>query len=242
MLKKVFIPAFLALTLSITAFGQLAQADVSQNQARADSGIDLSNDFISLPSHLYNGIEYVNYDNHIDGHQFFESPVLEEGSVIYDGMLYRNVPMEYDLMKDELVIEHFQKYYKISLISERVSQFMLLNHTFVRIVAGKGEDIRTGFYEKLYEGNVKILARRTKIMEEEIAQRRLKQWFTQKNRYYVYKDKAYFQVKNKKGLIKVLDDRKKEVRKFIQENGINFKTDIEQAFIHVGRFYDTLSQ
>jgi len=240
MLKKVFIPAFLALTLSFTAFGQLAQADSSLDQSGAS--IDLSNDFIQLPSHLYNGFEYVNYDKQTDGHQFFESPALEEGSVQYDGILYTHVPMWYDIVKDELVIEHFHKYYKIRLISERISQFTLLNHTFVRIVAGNQSDIRTGFYEKLYDGHVKILARRTKILEEEIANQRLKQWFTQKNRYYVYQDRAYFQVKNKKGLIRVFEDHKKEVRKFIQGNGVNFRTDIEQALINVGRFYDTHSQ
>jgi hypothetical protein len=240
MCKQAFVNTLLLCALSFSAFGQLTQADSSQYHT-TENEIDLSNDFVQLPSHLYNGIEYVNYDSQIDGHQFFESPVLEEGSVRYNGILYRNVPMVYDIMKDELAIEHFYKYYKISLISERISQFSLLNHTFVRLVTNNQANIRTGFYEKLYDGQVKVLAKRSKIMDEEIVHQRVKRRFVQKDRYYVYKDKAYYEVKNKKGAIRILKDRKKEIRKFLQQHQAQFTT-LEQALVGISQFYDTLPQ
>ncbi len=133
-------------------------------------------------SHLYNGWEYVEYDAHIEGHQFFETDYMEEGSVRYDGVLYTQVPMLYDLVKDQLVIEHYNSADRIILIGEKVREFHFLRHTFVWLVADSSREntIRSGFYDQLYNGRVKVFAKRVKIINEEIVQTTLTRNFIQR--------------------------------------------------------------
>jgi hypothetical protein len=225
----------------------LGQPQVPENPP-ADSlsgrGIRISDNGRGSHLHLYNGTEYVNYDEYIEGYPFFESETVEKGTLVYDGSLYQNVPMLYDVVKDEVIIEHFNNYFKINLIAKKISSFSLLNHPFVRIVADSLPEpgIPTGFYEKLYDGKVKVLARRIKIMEEEIVYNQLKKRFVQNDRYYLCKDTVYVQVKGRNAILRVFRDRRKEIRKFIKENKINFKNDPGTALTRITRFYDNLYQ
>lgn len=223
-------------------YGQVPQGDTVFFQASKNQGIDVSAGLIDSHSPLYNGSEYVNYDNQIAGYQFFESPVLEDGSIMYNGLLYENVRMLYDIRKDEVIIEHFDKYFKIRLVSEKISYFTLLNHTFSRFEAdtAAGSVFPAGFYETLYEGQIKVLAKRAKIYKETLENQRVIREFLPDDRYYIFKNKAYYQVKSKRGAIQVLKNRKKEVRQFIAQNNINFKVNFEQALISLSRFYDKL--
>ena len=93
-------------------FGQNISADSTFYQVSLRTVIDLHNQTLGSHSPLYNGREYVNYDKYITGNQFFLSDLLEEGSIMYDGVLYRNVSLLYDIVKEEVIVEHFNKYYK----------------------------------------------------------------------------------------------------------------------------------
>lgn len=225
----------------------LAQPKVPENlpaDSLPERGIRIADHVTSSHLHLYNGTEYVDYDKYVEGYPFFESETVEKGTLVYDGALYQNVPMLYDVVKDEVIIEHFNQYFKIKLISDRISNFSLLNHPFVRIKADSLPEpsIPTGFYEKLYDGKVKVLAKRIKIMEEEIVYNQLKRRFVQNDRYYLCKNTVYVQVKGRNAIFRVFRDRRKEVRKFIQENKIRFENDPGTSLTHIARFYDKLYQ
>jgi hypothetical protein len=169
---------------------------------------------------------------------------LEEGSVMYDGILYPNVQLLYDIVLEEVVVEHFNKYYKIILPKQRVTHFSLLNHTFQWINTDSLQKpvLSTGFYENLYEGKVKLLAKRTKIMEESIDAGRVEKEFIQINRFFIAKDNKYYPVKNKKSVLKVFDEHKKEIRKYFRSLRINFKEDREAAIVKMTQHYDKIIQ
>lgn len=238
MLKQAALFIIFLHALSIRLVGQMQEA-VPQ---LSGSGIIIKEDAASNHLHLYKGIEYVNYEDQAAGYPFFESEVLEKGSLVYDGILYEQVPMLYDIVKDEVVIEHFHNYFKIRLIPEKIAAFSLLNHSFIRIEADSlpGSGISSGFYEKLFDGKVKAFAKRIKITEEEIAYQQLKRRFVQKDRYYIFKEAHYVQVKGQPGVMRVFKDRKKEIKKYIRENTFTFKNNPEAAIISICRFYDTL--
>jgi hypothetical protein len=241
MQKQVVIVVYFIL-LPTMLFGQLNIKEIMPSDSAARYGITISDTVIRSHLHLYKGTEYVNYDNHIEGHQFFESEVLEAGDILYNGILYLNVPMVYDIMKDEVMIEHFHKYYKIKLLQDKITYFSLLGHTFVKVNADSLPDsgLASGFYEKLYEGKLKLLAKRIKDIEEEFLDNYVKKRFVQEDRFYLKKDENYVQLKGKNAIMRVLKDRKRDVRRYIQENNFDFKNNPAYAFTSISRFYDNL--
>jgi hypothetical protein len=199
---------------------------------------------MSIHSHLYNGSEYVDYDNFFIGHQYFETDDWEDGTVHYDGILYRDVPLQFDIRQDELVTDNFAGPLRIRLVSQKVRQFTLLGHTFVRIVSDSLQNtgVRTGFYDQLYAGGVTLLSKRNKIIEEYIENGKLVSEFIQKDRYYILKDGRYHSVKSKKSVLSLYADRRKELQKYLRENKVRFRENPEYAMVLMTRHYDSLTR
>src|SRR5688500_17317528 len=58
-------------------------------------------------AHLYNGIQYEYYGPKTIGSPFFMIDSMHNGSVFYDGFLYEDVPLRYDLVNDVLLIKYW---------------------------------------------------------------------------------------------------------------------------------------
>lgn len=199
---------------------------------------------MSLSSHLYNGSEYVDYDVFIKGHQYYESDDWEDGSVHYDGTLYRDVPLLYDVVLDELITDNFAGPLRIRLVSQKVRQFSLPGHTFVRIVTDSLPDtgLRTGFYDQLHSGGVSLLCKRTKIIYEEIESGRVNKEFLSKDRYYIFKDGKYHPVKSKRSVLSLYAGHRKEIQKHLRANKVRYRENPETAMILMTRHYDSLTR
>src|SRR5678810_197738 len=91
-------------------------------------------------SPLYNGSEYLEYAYTLqEGHPFFQLPTFVNGNINLDGMMFHDVPMLYDIVKDQLIIQDFQRVYKINLPADRIQQFFLMDHLFVRLTHGTSD-------------------------------------------------------------------------------------------------------
>jgi len=194
---------------------------------------------------LFNGVEYKPIPEPYEGHPFFESEYIEEGSISYNGELYQNVPMQYDLVRDEVVIEHYDQKGYVGLVKphqKKITSFVLLNHTFVHLGSQlTGEDIRDGFYDLLYDGNVKILAKRKKTISEDLSQQVLKVSFNEKSNYYLFKDNIYHAVKSKGSILKVLKDKRKELNQFANKHKADFNLNREYGLVKLAEYYDQIS-
>ena len=75
------------------------------------------------------------------GHPFFQVVNFINGNINLDGMLFHDVPMLYDIVKDQLIIQDFQKVYKINLPADKIREFFLLGHLFVRLTSDSSEQV-----------------------------------------------------------------------------------------------------
>ena len=191
-------------------------------------------------SPLYNGSEYIEYAYTLqEGHPFFQVVDFINGNVNVDGMIFHDVPMLYDIVKDQLIIQDFQKVYKINLPSDRVQQFFLLGHLFVRINAS--DQVKTGFYDQLYKGKTALFAKREKKVLEKYSNIQISKVVISQNVYYIKKDGVYHTIKNKSSLFSALKSKKKEVQQYLKANDIKFKREPERAMIMAVKYYDQLT-
>ncbi len=210
------------------------------NAAAGDSAIKHYYKFTDQRSRLYNGKEFIAYHRDLEGHAFFVDDELHPGTVIYDGMKFENVNLQYDLVRDDLVIQHFDVFFKLVLIPDKVHSFTVNGHNFKRVIRDSLNPIPqgTGYYDFLHEGNIELIAKRTKTIEETVTDRIIRR-VTEKNFYYILKDGVYHSVRSQKALLGILKDRSREIRTELRKQKIKFRKRREQAIITAVKLYDS---
>ena len=230
--------------LLLIPFWSVAQqgADTSFLTRAKENTVMLHHRALGVQSRLYNGSKYLAPDHTLDEHPFFASEDWVTGSVFYDGEYFEDIPLMYDLYSGALVTEHVPSGHPIQLVRTKLKQFSIGKHYFERI---ENESVsnslpQSGFYEVLYAGETKVIARRQKLLREEINAQVIDRFFDERNRYFVQKNGVFFPVKNKTSLLKALSNRKTELKRYIKENRARFWPDRELLFKSVAEYYDTL--
>ncbi len=236
------IPFFL-----IFAFSQisLAQEVDSTLTVQHTAGLPVARykEATALTQNLYNGRLYYIYDARQDEHQFFENRKWIKGNVFYDGQKYDSVQMLYDIVRDEVVIKHFNGD-NLLLQSAKVKYFSLLNHNYERLLSGVDIEpgMRTGFYDMLYTGKSRAIVRRIKQRQEKIVDKRVITLFPPKNFYYIWKDGHYHSVHTRKSLMALFPEYQKMLKKSLREQNIRFRKERENAIVKTVALYDQLAK
>ncbi|GAB3333519.1 hypothetical protein GCM10027299_41140 [Larkinella ripae] len=237
---------YVALLVSVLAFipgwrvfGQSASADSSFRENAIRHANTRYVRSVTDQARFYNGAEYVGHSPAIKGHPYVDS-LWRTGTITYDGVDYQNVQLLYDLVDDVVVVPHIDSVYRIQLQSIKVNRFTIPNHHFVRIVRDTARNIglRTGFYDQLYDGRSKVLARRSKTIKSEFVQNTVKEEYLTENSFYIGKNGIFYPVKTKRSVLNLLADQKKTLRKYLRENRIKFAKNREAAIVKLTQQYD----
>lgn len=188
-------------------------------------------------SGLYTGSRYVRDYYRVKGHPFFELDSLEKGDIFYNGILFKNVDLLYDLSHDNVVTKYAEDA-NLVLVSEKTAYFKLRGHLFV---AGS-DALGRGFYDVLYAGKIEVLAQRKKELVPWSKTTEFDAAFSQTNNYFIYKDSSYQKVNSKQELLNALRDKETELKNFISKNKPDFRKDFETALLRIALYYDQISK
>lgn len=245
LLPEEFMPKLLfhCICLIFFANGSLAQEPAAGTdfiKEAHDRAVQSYYDFTGKQARLFNGIDHTGYYNTILGTAYYVNDSLVKGNIVYDGLLYQQVPMTYDMYQDEVVIVHFNGL-KISLLSEKVKEFTFRGHRFVRHLYDSLAQVTlpTGFYDYLYEGKISVLVKRVKRLEERVTDVVTKE-FLSDNKYYIFNNGAYHSFRNLRGLLAALPDKSREIRRYLKRNKMRFKADPENTILTAAKYYDSL--
>lgn len=227
------------------------QTTVAQNAAGKDlidsqtaNAMGLYYQSLQKQSGLYNGSEYVAYANLLkEGHPYFDTTVLTNGWVYYDKLLYQNVSMLYDIVSDELIVQHFNRVFLIQLIRSKIDSFSVLDHQFIHLGtdSAKNENIREGFYDRIYNGKIKLFVKRSKNIQESISDLKVEKKVYQKDKYFICQNNTYHEVYTQKSVLKLFPDQKAELKQMLRKQKIKFRKKREYAMKLMVQQYDTLN-
>ncbi|WP_139237239.1 hypothetical protein [Pontibacter akesuensis] len=227
-----------------SAFAQGAAADTAFLQSSKAQAVAAYKKALGAQTQLYNGTEYVDYKlPYFEGHQFFASNAAENGHVFYDGTWYTDVPILYDLVRDEVIIPYSTTGLKMKLIGSKIDTFQVHDHLYVRLQpdSAGATALQPGFYDLLYSGDTQFLMKRIKQMEDRATQDGMEGEFRNVDKYFIKKDGVYHQVGSKRAVYRVLEDRKKELKKFASSQQLKFRKEKEAAILAIVTYYDSLA-
>ncbi len=165
-----------------------------------------------------------------------------------NGKSYTNVPLRYDIVSDELQFKDSKSDQALNF-KEPVVEFQLMPAT------ESGESpmmFRNGFisddgtspkayYQVLFDGGLKLLKRKTKIIFEnrEYSSAITTKTFREEEYYYLYKNNKTIKIKkDKKQVLTALADRVTELEAFIKSNALNLKN--ESDLVRLIAHYNSL--
>lgn len=250
-MKKPIISALafglLPLFFMTSSYAQKASADSTASSYVESYVVNNYNKAVGQQSRLYNGIEYVPYSPLIKNNaNFHDLKDLIPGAVAFDGYSFTKVPMLYDLNKDLLVVQLYNKISNYILASERVSSFDLDGQHFVYISAdtvNNNKVFSSGFYDRLYSGKTEAIARYTKSIQNLTSGNDIETYFTTtKKQFYIKRGADYEAVSSEGDILKLLKDHKKELQQYIKSNDLDYKKAPERAIAAIASYYDHLSQ
>lgn len=232
---------FYILLICISSLNLRAQSIDTSSRQNVAKIVDVYYQSLGEQSPLYNGSQYIEYPFIIqEGHPFFASDSLVNATIHLEGMTFGEVPMLYDIVKDQVVILDYHKFYKIILPSEKIQQFELPGHTFIRLLHDSTNEIKTGFYEQLYNGKVSLLAKREKKISQKYSYTEIDNVVYSQSFYYIRKGNVFYPVTGKKSLMNILKPKQKEVQEYLKKNKIKFKRAQERAMLIAVEYYNQL--
>ena len=226
--------------LSYKVLSQTAETD---NATAIANAISMYHRSLQPETGLYNGVEYIDYAYTIEeGSPFFISAQFLTGSVVYNNMLYEDVPLLYDIIRGEVVISDPSHLHKISLLNERITRFTVSDNSFVRLTKDSSSQpiIATGFYQLLYSGRTRLYKKQTRTIQESMSgsSAGLKRYVEESNNYYLEKNHIFYAVNNKALLLAALKDKQKAVQHFIKKNKLRFTKDKGATLVKAIAFYE----
>ncbi|WP_419801385.1 hypothetical protein [Mucilaginibacter sp.] len=198
---------------------------------------------IGEQSRLYNGPEYNEADPAIKSNPFYNDVnIWKPATVYYDNILYKNVPVKYDVFKDQLVALHYNKVSSYVLLNDKLQYFDLSGQHFVSINVDSLDNpgIKNGIYEELYKGKTQVLVRASKTMQISTSSSLERYFTTAKKEIYLKKGDRYFSINGKSSILKALKDKQTPLRLYIKSNNLDYKKGLEQALVKIAFFYDQL--
>lgn len=238
---KILLTLAILTSLCFQAFAQTKQDTAFASAARRNA-LNLHGKALGSQSPIYNGSRYATPKQTFEQHPYFSSEDWITGAVHYDGEYFTDVPLMYDLLSDALITEHLPSGHAIQLVPGKLESFSVAGHRFEKVVNDSVSNSlpRTGFYDVLYGGHTKVVASRQKFLREKIEVRVITVTYEERNRYFILRDGEFFPVRSKGSVLKILDNRRQELKRFLKREKIIFSDNRELALKRLAEHYDNV--
>lgn len=225
--------------------GQSIQEDSILTRSALEHTLAVYYNQLGDQSPIYNGSLYRTYDlNFREGSPYFlGDKATPGGSVVYDSMLFTNIRLIYEDLRQILVVE--DEGFKLQLVNERVSAFTIDGHHFVRIYPGSMYSglPDSGYFELRYPGVTSVLKWTKKKLREDLSvSQGLSRYVDETDSYYIYVGKRWIYIKSKKDFLQILSDHRKEVQRFMKKNNLNYRKDRDNTIVQVAGYYDQIAK
>ena len=178
-------------------------------------------------------------------HQYFKNQDFVNGRLSYNGVVYPDVSLRWDLYRDELII-FSPTNYNIVLTSNNIDFAEIHGYHIFYLhpdsVAGYPP---AGNYIRLYSGDDYLLLEKLThnlYRDKNVQRGRFAYYFDLTTHFYLQKNGTYYKISNRRSLLKTLSTHRKELRRFINARNMRYKDDAEKMVLEVVKEHEKLSR
>ena len=228
--------------------GLLYAQEVVNNESIDVSAVEYLNT-VDIYSPLYYGKEQENYHylmlNHPTlrtlNHSYLVDSKYEKSRLSYRNVIYPEVLLRLELYRDELIVLA-PDFRNIVLIPESVD-FVEMHGQ--KIIYFTGDSLpgcpANGYYVIVHSGNCLVLKKQGANLMTSASSIKLEYFFTFFTKYYLLKDDTYHSIKNRRTLLNVLQPHKRELKRFMSSNKLNFRQNADILISQTVKEYEKIS-
>lgn len=177
------------------------------------------NDTLRANSLLYNGVEYTSGLVFFNETPFFLGDDFFNGNVKYQGNWYKNVSIQYDCKNDVLVVLDQSKEVKVQLINDKLDEFVIGEHHFVK---QKFQKPNGEFYEQVHQGKRTMFVQwQKKVVRNQSEEPK---YILLKN-IFLLKEGNTIRISKISELFNVFGENGKKAERFYKDKHLKFKKD-----------------
>ncbi len=226
-MNKLFVVVFIILSFTTLTHAQNSNKDSLFLKTAIENTVQVYYNHIGDQATKFNGVQYPGYTvSFADGHPYFKVNALNKGSILYDGVLFKDVDLLYDLVADCVVLQ--DSTHRIQLVNEKLKSFSILEDHFERVENNEANktNITTGFYQVLTEGKATLYKKETKQIKEKYTNNNeLSTLFEITTHYFIKKEGKFFEINNKRSVYTILEPYSKELNQFAKKEKLNYNRD-----------------
>jgi hypothetical protein len=194
-----------------------------------DTLIEKYRDYIPLDQDVVSGGYFVDPPKTYEGHPYFLSKNFEVSQITINGLTYPEVPLLYNIWKDEVLTFQPVHKQKILIRSDKIDRFVLQREkpvSFVRLHENPNYSHHgNGIYELYVGGPASILIKHRKQTNSKREVGVYTHEFYELQDYFIKRAEKIMQVTAKKQATVFLGLDKKEMRKLTREAKLDYRSD-----------------
>ncbi len=222
--------------LPVHASGYTEHAARIENQVRYPSSAPDSLDAL-VSGWLY---QYQSVQN---GYPYFGDQNWVKSTVSTKYESFRNVLVKYDIYQDALIMPLYRKdgTFPVVLNSQEVMSFTLNAYTFINLdnLTADCSHTYTGYYELIFDGRLKLVAKWQKLMSDEDKMGGGK--FDLVRTLFLIRDNNLYKLRRNSSLLKLFPDQKQAIRKYIREKQIYIDRSDDNRLKDLIKYIDQLT-
>jgi len=192
---------------------------------------------------IYSGRIEEPYTSTPSNHPYLGSDGFLAGTLCYNGIIYSNIMLRYNIEREDFLVMHNQFRFGIELKKEKVDWVVLNGY---KIVASRGIDWKgipnSRFLILLHEDMYPIIKDSKASFRSRNSDKTVEYYFELENRYFVCVDGICHLVKNKKSILNLFPDKKGELDLYARRMRLDFKREPEAAYVEMVRYYESLNR
>lgn len=199
------------------------------------------------PEELINGKEYESYYTRSKVKPLLFPGKSRTATLITKKRRYNDLVLQYDTYLDEVIYTDTSKtinfrFPQISLNKDNLTGFNLyfnddsLIFRYFRLPECSGMKLKEGFYEVAYEGVSRYLIKHQSLFYEKEGLFNYK--YSPVN--YISDGNEFFPVKKKRDLLRLMDERSKDVKKFLRASRVRISQANKDQIVSVLRYCESL--
>lgn len=173
---------------------------------------------------IYSGPTALQYNFLHEGTYYAYDTEFRYGDIYYNKKLYRDVLLNLNSHRDDLIIKHEGSALGVVLNRGNVDWFTMGKRKFINLQEGEYESLKSGYYEVLHDGKDRVLKRIEKRYKDNNANTGgLTRQFDNVSKRYLIKDGNLHEISKVRSLVKLYPEHKHGIRKFISAQSVEFK-------------------
>ena len=219
----------------------------AQNQVdtiNADASTKLYFNSVNNHASIYSGREEIRYSYKTINHPYLDTEMFRVGTLSMGGCIYPDVAMRLNQDIEELVVLSPNRIFSV-LIPRDQLDYAIIDSLYIvyhKPVSTDGKNMPEGYYVRIYNGDTQVWKRKVAFLTSRVDGNSIEYLFESSTKRYILMDGIYYPVTNKRSVLKLFAPKKKELKKILKENGVNYRDNPEIAIVYITRYYDELNK